>query len=252
MKKNISTCTLLIALLCQSPVWAGEPADPWQMKLRAGYNIGGTAPLGMPATIRSIDKFSLTPSFMVGADVMMPLKNNLGLLAGLRLENKALDVEATTKKYHMEVKKGESMLEGMYYGHVRQQVTEWMLTVPVQAAYRLGSRVMLKGGPYLSVLLSKDFSGYVYDGYLRQGTPTGPKVTMGVEENERATYDFSNDMRTLQAGIAVGADITLSHRLGLSADLNWGLNGIFKSHFKTVEQTLYPIYGTIGVFYQIK
>ena len=252
MKRIIASLVLLVATQWQSNMWAGTPAGDFEVKARAGYSIGGTAPLGIPATIRSIDKFSLTPSFMFGADVKLPLKNNLGLLAGLRYENKALDVEATTKKYHMEVKKGESMLEGVYYGRVRQQVTEWMLTIPVQLTYQLGEKVMLKAGPYLSVLLNKEFSGYVYDGYLRQGNPTGPKVTMGVEENERATYDFSDDMHNLQAGVAVGADWQLSRRIGLSADLSWGLHGIFKSDFKTVEQTLYPIYGTIGVFYKIK
>lgn len=40
--------------------------------------------------------------------------------------------------------------------------------------------------------------------------------------------------------------------LGVSADLNWGLTGIFPGDFKTVEQTLYPVYGTIGVFYRLK
>jgi hypothetical protein len=40
--------------------------------------------------------------------------------------------------------------------------------------------------------------------------------------------------------------------IGMSADLNWGLTGIFPSDFKTVEQTLYPVYGTIGVFYRLK
>ena len=116
----------------------------------------------------------------------------------------------------------------------------------------IGEKVLLKAGPYMSVLLDKSFEGYVYDGYLRQGDPTGPKVTMGSKEDERATYDFSDDMRSLQFGIAAGVDWQFSHRFGVSADLNWGLNGIFKKDFKTVEQTLYPIYGTIGVFYRIK
>ena len=127
-----------------------------------------------------------------------------------------------------------------------------MLTLPVQLSYRLSETVQLNAGPYLSYLIDKEFSGYVYDGYLRQGDPTGPKVTMGVEENERATYEFNDDMRDLQFGVAVGADWQVAKQFGVFADLNWGLNGIFKSDFKTVEQTLFPIYGTIGVSYRIK
>jgi long-subunit fatty acid transport protein len=152
----------------------------------------------------------------------------------------------------MEVKKGESIMNGVYTGHVKQEVKEWMLTLPVQLSYRLSEKVQLKAGPYLSYLIDKEFSGYVYDGYLRQGDPTGPKVTMGKEENERATYEFNDDMRDLQFGVGVGADWQVAKQFGVFADLNWGLNGIFKSDFKTVEQTLFPIYGTIGVSYRIK
>ena len=49
----------------------------------------------------------------------------------------------------------------------------------------------------------------------------------------------------------MGLDWQLSRRLGLSADLDWGFSGLFQSNFTTVEQTLYPIYGTLGLFYQL-
>jgi len=231
---------------------AANPIDDIQLKARLGYSIGGTAPLGIPATIRSLDAYRLTPSFLIGIDAKKPLKDAWGIQAGLHFENKGMDAEATTKSYRMEVKKGESVMNGVYTGHVRQKVKEWMLTLPIQVAYRVGDKALLKAGHYVSLLIDKEFSGYVYDGYLRQGNPTGPKVTMGTEENERATYDFSDDMRNLQVGVSVGADWQFADRFGLFADLNWGLNGIFNRDFKTVEQTLFPIYGTIGVSYRIK
>ena len=217
--------------------------------VRVGYSIGGTAPIGIPATIRSIDAYRLTPSFLMGGDVKMPFQKGWGLMAGLRVENKAMNAEATTKGYRMEVVKGDSKINGLFTGHVKQEVTEWMLTLPIQATYQIGQRVTLKAGPYFSLLLDKDFSGIASDGYLRQGDPTGPRINMGSKEGEWATYDFSDDMRNLQMGVAVGADWQLHPHLGLSADLNWGLTGIFPRGFKTVEQTLYPIYGTIGMFY---
>lgn len=252
MKIRIAIISLMLMALMPTHSKADTRDGEWGLKARVGYQIGGTAPIGIPATIRSIGKYRLTPSLMTGVSANLPIQSNWGLQIGLLFENKAMDAEATTKSYHMEVKKGESMLEGVYTGHIRQKVTEWMFTLPVQATYALGEKVTLKAGPYLSVLVSKDFSGYVYDGYLRQGNPTGPKVSMGTNEDERATYDFSDDMRNLQVGVGVGADWQVSRCIGLSADLNWGLNGIFKSDFNTVEQTLYPIYGTIGVFYRIK
>jgi hypothetical protein len=51
-------------------------------------------------------------------------------------------------------------------------------------------------------------------------------------------------------GVTVGIDWAFYRRLGLSADLSWGFTGIHRSDFKTVEQTLFPIYVTIGFFYR--
>ena len=251
MKKNIIICIAsCLAWLMPGQTLAANPDGGLQLKARVGYNIGGTAPIGLPATIRSIDAYRLTPSVMAGADLQMSLQGNWGLMAGLRIENKAMDADVTTKGYHMEVVKGDSKIEGLFTGHVKQEVTEWMLTLPVMATYQLGQKVTLKAGPYLSLLLDKEFSGIASDGYLRQGNPTAPRVNMGNKEGEWSTYDFSDDMRSLQFGVAVGADWQLHEHFGLSADLNWGLTGVFGSDFKTVEQTLYPIYGTIGLFWK--
>ena len=250
MKRIVILMITLVGLTATAR--AGHTLDSLQLKARLGYSIGGTTPLGLPATIRSVDAYKLTPSFMVGVDASLMLNSRWGVLTGLHFENKAMDGSVTTKGYHMEVVKGDSRLSGLFTGKVQQKVTEWMLTVPVQAVFKAGKRVELKGGPYLSLLVSREFSGIAYDGYLRQGDPTGPKVVMGDKEGEWATYDLSDDMRTMQFGIAVGADVSLTSRLGLSADVSWGLTGIFPGDYKTVEQTLYPIYGTIGFYYYIK
>ncbi len=244
-------CLLLWGFgLSSLTVKADNPFENLEVKARIGYSIGGTAPIGIPATIRSIDAFRLTPSVMAGADFALPLKQGWGLMAGLHIENKGMNAEVTTKGYRMEVVKGDSKIEGLFTGHVKQDVTEWMLTLPVEATYAIGEKLTLKAGPYFSLLLHRDFSGIASDGYLRQGDPTGPRINMGTKEGEWATYDFSDDMRRLQMGVNVGADWQLHPHLGLSADLNWGLTGIFRSDFKTVEQTLFPIYGTIGAFYR--
>ena len=239
-------------LLLSSRVQAYNLVDSLQLRIRAGYSIGATTPIPLPETIRSIDGYRLTPSFMVGFDAMLPLKGKWGIALGLHFENKGMEGDVTTKAYHMELVKGDSRIEGLFTGHVKQKVTQWMLTIPLQATLQLGRKVTLKGGPYMSVLLSSDFSGIASDGYLRQGDPTGAKILMGSKEDEWASYDFSDEMRRMQFGIGIGADWQVYRRLGVSADLNWGLTGIFPGDFKTVEQSLYPIYGTIGIFYRLK
>ena len=83
-------------------------------------------------------------------------------------------------------------------------------------------------------------------------TPTGEKIMIGHDEDSRGTYDFSDNMRRFQLGIGAGADWTFSHRWGAYADLQWGVTGVHESSFKTIEQTLYPIFGTLGVTYRLK
>ena len=251
MKKNIALLLVASALTFGSHLQAGT-LDSLQVKARVGYNIGATTPIPLPETIRSIDSYSLTPSFMIGVDATLPISTKWGLMTGLRFENKGMKTDVTTKAYYMELVRGDQQMAGLFTGHVHQKVTQWMLTIPIQAMFKLSRKVSLKGGPYVSFLTGKGFSGIASDGYLRKDSPTGPKILMGDKEGEWATYEFDDDMRNLQFGIGIGVDWLVYKGLGVSADLNWGLTGIFPSDFKTVEQTLYPVYGTIGVFYRIK
>lgn len=249
-RKHISLILACVAWLMAGSAAAQGKLEKLQVKARVGYSIGATAPLGMPATIRSIESFKLTPNFMLGVDAMYPLSEKFGLQFALHYDIKDMDSEVTTKGYHMKVTMDDDEMEGVYTGHVRQMVRERMLTIPLQLTYELSPKLQLKGGPYLSLLLAKDFYGYAFDGYLRKDDPTGAKVVMGDRAGEWATYDFGDDLRSSQFGLTVGIDWTFCRHLGLSADLSWGLTGIFPGDFKTVEQTLYPIYGTIGVFYR--
>jgi len=252
MKKNIVNIILLATSLLIGRQAQAVTLDSLEQKARVGYNIGGTTPIPLPETIRSIESYSLTPSFMVGFDAMLPINQQWGIMMGLRFENKGMKVAANTKAYYMEVVKGDQQMAGLFTGRIDQDVKQWMLTVPVQATLKLGRKVMLKGGPYVSFLLKKEFGGIASDGYLRKDSPTGAKILMGNKEGEWATYDFDDDMRSVQFGIGIGVDWQVHRRIGVSADLNWGLTGIFPGDFKTVEQTLYPIYGTIGAFYRFK
>lgn len=249
IKKNLMATALLLFVSVQA--MAGTWGESLHLKARAAWSIGATAPIGLPETIRSIDGYKLTPSFLIGADVQMMLSGKWGVAAGLHFENKAMNGDVTTKAYRMDVRKGDSELDGLFTGSIHQKVTQWMFTLPVQATYTFNDRLQLKAGPYFSLLTAKSFDGIASDGYLRQGDPTGPKILMGTKEGEWATYDFSDDMRRFHVGVAVGLDWRFYRSLGLSVDLSWGLNGIFKSDFKTVEQTLFPVYGTVGVFYSI-
>lgn len=250
MNKFISIATLLL-LVPGINAKAANPSGDLTFTARLGYSLGAAAPLGIPASIRELNSFTLTPNVLMGLDARLPLGDAWGLQTGLHFGNKGMSVAVTTKGYHMAMVKGGEQLEGVYTGRVEQNTRAWMFTVPLMATHDLSPQWRLRAGPYLSVLTSKGFSGNVSDGYLRKDDPTGQKIEMGHTADERATYDFSDNMRRLQAGVGLGADWLSASRWGVSADLTWGLTGIMHSAFKTVEQTLYPIYGTISLTYKI-
>ena len=224
-----------------------------------GYNIGGTAPVGLPASIRTLHSYTLQPNFVLGVDAHHSISGKWGFLGGLHFENKAMRTDAGVKGYHMKIVRGGEELEGVFTGDVVTKVDMSLITVPLQITYDLNPQVRLMLGPNVSYVSASKFEGWAYDGYLRRqeeghekGDPTGQKVMLGHNEGERGDYDFSDDMRPWQLGIDFGADWYITKRWGLKADLSWGLTGIFQKDFDTIEQTMYPIYGTIGVIYQLK
>lgn len=250
MKRLIISAVLLAAFAAQG--FCVGIFDNLRYQARLGYNIGGTAPIGMPAEIRSLDKFKPKGNLLIGLDAYKPLAGKWGLMAGFHYENKGMETDARVKNYHMEMRYGDQIIEGMFTGQVVTKVEEWMVTLPLQATYDISERVRLKAGPYFSYVMSNDFSGHAYDGYLREGDPTGQKVELGHDEGERGDYDFTENLRHWQFGVDVGADWYFSRRIGVYADITWGLSAIFQKDFKTISQKLYPIYGSVGVIYKLK
>lgn len=266
MKRIIIPALLALSIL---PSWGKQNAkgkgllnlSNYSYYVRMNYNLGGTAPIGMPATIRTLHSYSLRPNFTLGFDAFHPFNQKWGIMFGLHFENKGMKTDAGVKNYHMSITRGTTtvngvevpnVLDGNFTGNVVTKVDQSLATIPVQAAYNISEKVRLKLGPYFSYVTSKKFEGYAYDGYLRQGDPTGPKVELGHDEGQRGEYDFSDDMRNWQFGIDVGADWYITKRWGANVGLTWGLSEVFKKDFKTIEQSMYPIYGNIGIIYQLK
>ena len=252
MKKALLyIAALTLAAVMPAQASAGILGDGIDLMLRAGYSVGGTSPLAMPASIRSIDAFRIGSSFSAGGNITKTFGGRWGLTSGLLLESKTMDADVTVKGYHMEIVQGDSKIEGVFTGHVHQQVSLLMLTLPLQASFKADDKLTLHAGPYASLLLKKEFKGVASDGYLRQGDPTGPRIAIGDTPETNASYDFSDQIRSWQLGIAIGADYRIVNGLAIFANLSWGLTPLFPSDFTTVEQALYPIYGTLGLSYTL-
>lgn len=218
----------------------------WNVRLSAGYLIGGTAPLPLPVEIRGINGFNPGLNFMIEGDAEKRFRNTgWGIRFGIRFDTKGMTTDASTKNYHMEMSTPDgSKIVGSWYGNVKTHVENIYLSVPLLATYSIGERWTLSAGAYASFLLHGVFDGEAYDGYIRDQNPTGEKT-----EVSSAGYDFSSDIRKFQWGLQGGAEYVVYKHLAVFANLQWGLNGIFPSDYSCVTFPLYPIYGTLGFSY---
>lgn len=222
----------------------------WEYEIRAGISIGGASPLPLPAEIRSIDSYNPTLAILLEGNAIkwFGTDKKWGLTTGVRLESKNMTTRATVKNYSMEIIGSDgNRLKGNWTGGVRTKLRNSYVTVPVLATRKFGQRWSVKLGPYFSYLMEGDFSGDVYEGYLREGNPTGQKIVFA--DGAMATYDFHHDLNRFQWGVQAGADWKAFKHLKVFADLTWGLNDIFKKDFHTISFAMYPIYLNFGFGY---
>ncbi|MDE6537827.1 MAG: PorT family protein [Muribaculaceae bacterium] len=220
-----------------------------EYEVNAGTNIGGASPIPLPSEIRKINSYNPELNLQIGATARKFFSENCrwGAGIGIRLETKGMKTDATVKNYGMELIDNGQTLKGRWTGKVSTKYHTQQLVIPITAFYRLSKRVTLNAGPYLAFAFRNDFDGYVYDGYLREGDPTGPKISF--DANSKASYDFGDELRSFQWGIQAGVGVNVLKHFVINANLQWGLNDIFKSSFKTVNFALYPIYLNLGFGY---
>lgn len=221
----------------------------FEFEVNAGTSLGGATPLPLPAEIRHIDSYSPDLDLQLGLLVTKWLGNERkwGVAVGARLETRGMKTRATVKNYGMEILDNGKKLSGRWTGKVQTKYHSQQLVIPITAVYRINKRLKANLGPYLAFAFSNDFDGYVSDGYLREGDPTGDKYVF--EGDSRASYDFGDELRHFQWGMRGGVSWAAYKHLVVNADLTWGCNNIFKSSFKTVNFSLYPIYLNIGFGY---
>lgn len=220
-----------------------------EYELNAGLNIGGASPIPLPAEIRKINGYAPRLNLQLGGQVTkwFDQQKKWGVAVGLRFETKGMETKATVKNYGMEIYQDGKVLSGKWTGKVKTKYHTQQLAIPILATYRINPRWKVSLGPYLAYAFSNDFDGHVYDGYLREGDPTGNKVSF--EGESRATYDFGDDLRKFQWGFQGGASWLAFNRFSVNANLTWGCNDIFNRSFKTVSFNMYPIYLNVGFGY---
>lgn len=260
--RNKLKYSLLLVLLCGwiTPMMAQESgikdslgffAKDIDYQVRAQFSIGGSSPLGMPAQIREINNYNPTLQLGLEANATKWFSDakDWGVRIGLRFEGRGMKTDARVKNYYTQIDGGEGKYtKGYFTGNVKTTMKSSYITFPILATYKASSRWNLYGGFYVSGLIDKDFNGYVYDGVLREGNPIGSPVVF--EGDGRGEYDFSEDMNRFQWGTQWGAEYKMNQNFRLFADLNWGLNSLFKKDFDAISFKMYSIYANIGFGYQ--
>lgn len=223
-----------------------------QHRITFGYNLGATAPLSMPNTIRKVDSYSPLFTPALGYEAQYALSSKWTVGAGLKFESKGMKVVDSVQYFHTMIKVenedgGEDgSFEGDFTGMNKTTAKNTYLTLPVFSAYHL-EKWSLRAGLYISYLLSSKFEGEVYDGYIRKGNSLGEKVLI-----KRATFDFANQVKKWDWGINIGTSRKIGSKWEVSALAQLGMEPIFSKDFNGVGYNLHQMFVTLGGAYRFR
>lgn len=222
----------------------------WGYGCRLGFTIGGITPVPLSAEIREMMTFSPNGAFMQEFYGYKLFKERFGFYFGERLAIEGMNVEARVKNYHMSIEQGGDYISGYFTGVDKTEAKLISVKIPIEFMARVNSRLDLRVGPYIQINLHREFKGEVYDGYLRENTPTGQKVVFS--DGSKATYDFSEDVKKTCFGAEVAADFQIKNGFGIFANLDYGFRSVFPDDFETISFKMYPIFFSLGVSYRIE
>ena len=113
-------------------------------------------------------------------------------------EEKGMETDANVKNYGMEIIEQGNHVAGFWTGDVHTVYKSSFITLPIAVNYHLANRWKIHLGIFASYRMDGNFSGYVTEGYLREGSPIGEKVSFS--NGQTASYDFSNHLRHWHLG----------------------------------------------------
>ena len=246
---SILTATAAVASFAQQSNTDRLRDKGWEFEIRTGVNIGGTTPLPIPAEVREIIEYNpnLNGILEVAISKWFLPHDGFGVMTGLRLEQKGMETTAAVKNYHMTLTQQGTAMTGNWTGVVRTAYSAASVTVPLLLAYNFHDRGKMYIGFFGGYNIAGDFSGDVYDGYFRQGSPIGEKIVFSDED--RTPYSFKDALRSYEIGFQFGGGVKVYRNFGLFADFKYGFNNIFKKGFDAVAFGMYPAYIGTGFSY---
>lgn len=219
-------------------------------QVKAQFSLGGASPIGIPPQIRKIESYNPTLQLGIGVNATKWLsdQHKYGIRAGLNIEGRGMKTQARVKNYYTQIEDDTgAQTKGYFTGHVITEMDNAYVTIPVLFIWNTSYRWNLYGGFYFSTLIDKSFSGYIYDGTFREGSPIGEPTTF--ENTAKGLYDFSNYLSTFQFGSQLGVEYKFKQNFNLFLDLTMAHKQVFKKDFEAISFKMYNIYGNIGFGY---
>jgi hypothetical protein len=246
---------LLITIICfigSTVAMAQESGKHWEYKMYAGYNLGGSSPIPLPAEIRRIKSWSPGLAGTLGIQVTRWIAPEWGITSGLAIDIKGMKINADVKYMttNLVIGKGDNtgMFSGMFTGGNKTNVRNDYLVIPLMAAYAPKSYEDWKFrlGGYFALQRDANFDGSAFNGHIRNGGPAGDRINV-----DMATFDFSEHIRKIDAGFMASADWYFSTKMAVTGQLSWGLVPLFPSDFNGVPYKMYNIYFMGGLSYKL-
>lgn len=219
-------------------------------RIVAGFNLGATAPSSMPNEIRKIEGWWPQFSTQLGYNAIYHANPKWGVGWGILLDYKGMGTKVKAKYVHTRVEYQGDILTGYFVGMNKTEVKMSYVTVPIFATYTFNDKWRVRAGGYAAYAFSTSFRGDVYDGYLRVDEPTGEKIEFEKGGN-KASFDFSDDVRTFDLGVVIGGEMKINHKFNLYGNLNWGLRPIFSKEKRVMDFDMYNIYFAVGLAYNL-
>lgn len=222
-----------------------------EYQVKAQFSIGGASPLGMPAQIRKIESYNPTLQLGLGVNATKWFndKQKLGLRIGLVFEGRGMETQAKVKNYYTQIEDDTgAQTRGYFTGRVKTNMKNSYITFPVSLVWNASNAWNFYAGFYFSGLIDRSFSGYIYEGNFREGTPVGELTVF--ENTARGIYDFSDDLSRFQWGNQLGAEFKVNKSFRVFVDMTMANNQVFKNSFEAISFKMYNIYANIGFAYK--
>ncbi|MFQ9504272.1 MAG: porin family protein [Alistipes indistinctus] len=219
-------CAVIMLTLVLSAAAQSESGKKFEYRIKAGFNIGGTLPIPLPAEIRKIESYSPTMAFTVEGSVLRWFTPKWALTTGLRFETKGMNAGAKVKNYQMTLliengdKTGE--MSGRFTGQIKTRVQNEYITLPILVVRELSPL-----GDQTRPLHRLPHRRQLYRVGFRR---LHPRRRPDRHQSRRRIGDVRLRIRTapFQLGGQFGAEWQAYRHLSVYADLTCAANSIFK------------------------